>query len=121
MKTITELVITRSKWSTPDTFETKNISSLLCLNGKMCCLGFACLELGLKEEDILLKSMPVTVINEPSQFTFPMTNYSNKFVNTAFADTAADINDDEDITNEQREERLTKLFAKNNITLSFVD
>lgn len=120
MKTITKLVITRSKWSTPDTLKKGEMNFLLRSNGRMCCLGFACIELGLKEEDILKNSMPNVVIHETSQLTKPLL-WQKGMTDSALSYDAAEINDNKDITNEQREVKLIELFAKNNITLSFVD
>lgn len=102
----------------------------------MCCLGFVALALGARRDDIENVAMPAEVEN------FQQLDPDFKFVepydkdmydedvengrtpglnNSRLSSSAAGINDDDSIDDEEREAKLIALFAKHNLELTFVD
>jgi hypothetical protein len=107
-------------------------------NGSMCCLGFLCRALGATAPQIKNKPMAAEAVNEmgvdfrkdlaeslaPLVEINPTYNkYAGRIVytNSAFAEGAASINDDDAKNGMQREDELTQLFAQNGFELTFVD
>lgn len=90
---------------------------LLNDDGFMCCLGHCALQLGAKKKDILDVGMPDFV-------KFPLKVLTKKrntvLFCTKLSNEAQKINDNSTITNEEREERLKKLFKKHKHTITFV-
>lgn len=115
-----KLIISRSKWrigrrsvNTKGQGETK----LLNEEGYMCCLGFYALQQGIKKEEIFGKRSPQSIYSKT------ITNLSYKrngiIHNTVFCSKAMDINDDEATTAKQKEELITRHFAKKGIEVVF--
>lgn len=81
---------------------------------KMCCLGFACLAIGIKQEEIADKLMPYAVPPEPGQpsrlanLMFRHGLLDESWYNTLFANWAALFNDSP-MSDEERIEKLTRL------------
>lgn len=130
----TKVVIKRSQWSRgikgnclylsrEDAAEVKkwdeNNGREIHAGGK-CCLGFACLVLGAEPEQITSLGLPgETGLNLPG-----LTRESEIFgdmSDTEFSRYAANINDDQTITDEEREKNLTALAAKNGFDFEFID
>lgn len=111
-----KLIIDRSKWLRGDE---KGTSYLLrSSDNKMCCLGFLCIALGAKEEDIRQVEMPDQMdrsIKIPDYLNHPFRTIGK------FPRSAADLNDDRSIYDKERERKLIALFAEQNIQLEFVD
>jgi hypothetical protein len=85
---------------------------LLNEQGFMCCLGHCSLQLGATEKDILDKAGPSSVrIN-----LGPL--HKDDGYTSVLAEKAMEINDDE-YTREERELKLTKLFAEYDLELVF--
>lgn len=88
-----------------------------------CCLGHYCIQLAEFNIDLLdTYGEPRELADIHGENIEGLTlqdedGYGAK--HTEFSDEAMDINDDQDITNEQREASLITLFAKNDIELSF--
>lgn len=109
------LTIDRSKWRVgggEDQIGKKKYAiigatRLLNAEGFLCCLGFGCLQSGLNEEKILYRIYPEYLINT-DQDVFGLTN--NGRSNSNLSNKAASINDNDQITNEDREIQLTALF-----------
>src|SRR5690349_14249491 len=111
------LTINRAKWRTGSysSYRTgKGETQLLNTEGCMCCLGFRCQQLGIPKKDLLDIGEPADVEWEviPDLVTKDGTN-------TAFCDQAMTINDDEDITTEQREAEIIAHFAKKGTKVVF--
>jgi hypothetical protein len=107
-----KVTIDRKKWLRGD-------AKYSCLWSKEvnagCCLGHVCIQLfGKTIDQIDLKNMPICVLNRATVLTV-----GPHIINSSFAIEAAQINDDPDISDEERENRLIKLFQQNNIQLSF--
>jgi len=116
-----KLTIDRSKWYRGDGHK---YSRLLIADvtgapadalGKMCCLGFACLQLGGKtKEDIADLSRPEGLENTP------MSTLDSDCLPTTNLNEIVDVNDDPTYTEEAREAALIELFAKENIAVKFL-
>jgi hypothetical protein len=126
------VVIDRTKWGRAD-YEPQNgvarPGSLLDKHGKMCCLGFVCIQLGLPEEDIEGMSYPYEVAyNYAKQgkkeamglIDFYLLTESGMIINNRLSKAAAAINDDHTLTDAQKEEALTKIFSDGGHSIEFV-
>lgn len=104
-------------------------AELLNEQGAMCCLGFAMAQAGLPAESYLYtgtpEGIPLLVLQEA-----PNKEFLELFVkdnddgigwsDTTFCNDAVGINDDPRLGVEEREQKLIKLFAKNDVELVFV-
>lgn len=126
-KRITELVIDRSRWlrgQGPD-------SMLLDSRGRMCCLGFACVEAGVEADRLLHAGSPEDVGSSHDLLTVPVLSrvkesddedggVHRRVVDTALSQEAIGINDDEEMEDTAREVALAELFAREGIAVTFV-
>lgn len=91
---------------------------------KMCCLGFASMQLlSTQQEDMESLLSPSDLVNNCDyiQDTESIFTYASEgFRDSDFSNEAMVINDS-DISEEEREEKLIKLFAENNIELEFIN
>ncbi len=95
--------------------------------GEQCCLGFVCKKLGLKNKDILDVGRPGHLVRYDN---FAQRNAKEKLTpvllkvkeptEKAWVEEAITINDDSLMSETEREEKLTKLFAKNGLDVKFV-
>ena len=116
----TNFVIDRSRWRTGEGGEHKTGSgetSLLNGHGYMCCLGFACLNQGLSEDQIRNIGEPGEVKHHSDfweESTYPEAEYliDNCGGNTQLSNKAMVINDNEDTTPEEKEALLIELFTE---------
>ncbi len=116
-----QLIIDRSKWRTGGTSFTEKVGPTQLLNreGYMCCLGFYSLQIGNKtEEEILDMTCPYQV--EDKTGIESLVSLNNE-VNSGFAHDAIEINDNDLISNEDREQRLIELFKGKEIEISFIN
>ena len=115
-----QLIIDRKKWRTGgDLFTEKGLTKLLNKEGYMCCLGFYSLQIGNKtEEEILNMTCPYQV-EDKTGIESLVTQYNG--VNSSFAHDAIEINDNDLISNEDREQRLIELFKENGVEISFIN
>ena len=115
-----QLIIDRKKWRTGgDFFTEKGLTKLLNREGYMCCLGFYSLQIGNKtEKEILNMTCPYQVEN---QIGIESLVSKNGEVNSIFAYDAIEINDNDLISNEDREQRLIELFKGEGIEISFIN
>ncbi len=81
---------------------------------KMCCLGFACLAIGLKKSQISGKTYPNAV-------GFDICGLTEHGRNASFSTKAADINDDDLIPDAVREKTLRLLAKDHGFTFRFVN
>lgn len=85
----------------------------------MCCLGFYSLQIGNKtEEEILNMTCPYQV-EDKTGIESLVTQYNG--INSMFAYDAIEINDNDLISNEDREQRLIELFKGEGIEISFIN
>lgn len=99
-KRIKSLVISRKKW-----LRGTGVGRLLDAQGKMCCLGFACLAAGVPKTYIQESGMPSDVAGN-----IPLLSRHRR--DSALSRSAAPINDDTLLNDAEREAQLTKLFAQ---------
>ncbi len=109
---IENLTINRNKWG---------MHSLLNYSGKMCCLGFLALACGAIPEEIEGELRPARApnIDWPKEFMFIKLK-SNELVDSSLAAKAMNINDDEKLTWDEKEERLKVVFRRAGIKLRFI-
>jgi hypothetical protein len=96
--------------------------------GEMCCLGFECLRQGYTDTQLGEHSMPVSLFSAIAD-TEPELNKIGEgswlleggYGSNTIVGEISRINDDEDISEEDREARLTALFAKCDIEVEFVN
>jgi hypothetical protein len=117
---ITEYTVERETWLRGKGPAMAN--SGLLKNGKRCCLGFVCAQLGIPDDVMKYVGMPYGL---PRELRDPIPELrlfagDTHYGNGAFAYGAAQINDDPCITDEEREEKLIALFAEQGLTLKFV-
>lgn len=102
----------------------RNNAELLNPTGRMCCLGFVCLQCGLKKEDIIAVATPSGLGTEEAKrlegFLVRKGEGTESWDDTLLTDKATMINDDSEITDKVRETRLRKLFAKAGKKMVFV-
>lgn len=105
-------------------------TSLLNPAGHMCCLGFCLRAYGLEEADIKGKPTPEDVENDrkslPEEAAWLLQARNNVLCGSTGRDSSVTqdlivINDSKDFGDAEREARLTKLFAKQGIEVTFVD
>lgn len=109
-----KFIIDRSKWRTGSLSDVRTgLGNTVLKNheGYMCCLGFICEQSGCK--DIMYRLSPYALDNPPSFLS--QNNRDTKLTNDAMS-----INDDGEITPEEKEKVLTKLFKEHGIELEFV-
>ena len=112
------LIINRAKWRTggDSRIQTGEGSTKLLNNdGFMCCLGFRCHQMGIPKKDLLGNGCPEQLANN---WTIP--DLINAVGNdTDFTSTAMEINDNDCITQEEREKEITEHFATIGVTVEF--
>lgn len=124
-----KFTVRRSKWLTPDKAKDLEIPSQLFHrdSGLMCCLGFALDACGIDPVKMAyvawpgdlryLDVMQTDLIRENNNSSDGM--YAE--CNSELSDEASEINDDDEISNADREQKLIGLFSKKGIELTFVD
>lgn len=113
-----KFVISRSKWLRGS----KKNSVLLDNTGKMCCLGFYATSLGVSEADIAGKATPESAytVEWPEWVrTYACSSDRRSFDSDSILE-IIDTNDSPDLTDSQRERRLTRHFARQGIKVRFV-
>ena len=125
-KDVKKFVVKRSKWYRG---EGDAESRLQTSKNKMCCLGFYAKECGLKKKDIL-------DIGSPGEVPYDIKNLWDTFLleskthfytdepsisDSSIANDMMEINDNEFITEKERELRLKELFKTQGIKLKFID
>lgn len=121
------VVIDRARWLTGRYDRNSSVGPTYLLNSKgmMCCLGFALNQVcGVPKKDLRSKPMPRHLIVERNLEPFAWTSKRDWEQQYARCDStltwdASSINDDDSFTDAEREEKLIKLFAKEDIELSF--
>lgn len=114
-----KVVVKRSKW-----FRGQGTHGSLLLNskGQMCCLGFAALQLGFKEEEIKGQAVPAFLKREMIGFNLPYNSGLLPFAeHTPLTRAAVHINDYSFISDEEREQQLTDLFKEHGHEIVFED
>lgn len=92
-----------------------------------CCLGFACLAVGLVKDDIYEESTPAEVnqaMNDSQigQLSDLLNVYDfNKYTDSDISNNLMAVNDSKDITEEEREENIVDLGKKAGINFTFVN
>lgn len=90
--------------------------------GYMCCLGFCMRQLRIPAADILHCSYPSDVEGKKRQEKLEATKFLQMpYVNSGLSKRAAKINDDCYTTDEQKMEKLKKLFKEYGHTITFYD
>lgn len=127
-----KLVIDRKQWRRGETSVEQKLNdptSLLCKDGTKCCLGFYALQCGFTPEQIKGLGEPIEVYIDYNEVTkdweklvrfiedeeFGTMDTSGTMLTSA----AIDINDDILLSEEDREARLTAVFAKEGIEVEF--
>jgi len=117
-----KLTIERSKWFRghgPDH------SKLLRADGKMCCLGFYCLALGMTQTHILDVADPNDAMKNLRLWprgAWLITKEDGDFrTNSSDCHDLMHMNDKFDINQADREIEITKMFAKHKVQVEFVD
>jgi len=106
------LTIDRKKWARGG----KEPAYLLSGKGKMCCLGFDARACGLSKERILMQMEPCEIEVSPDEkhyITKRLISVINGYGNNSkLIDDLMSLNDNPDIGDSEREERLTPLLKK---------
>lgn len=128
--------IKRSDWTRGRGSDSYNY--LLDYCGGKCCLGFAALALGYKEEHIECVGRPDEVVEiltrnnvkeEDANLWFDGSvkrrsgslGIGDDFCISATMEEIIECNDSDEISDEEREEKLKKLFSKMGVEVNFVD
>lgn len=115
MKKLIKVEIDRKRWYRG---KGDDLGMLRLRNGKQCCLGFAARVLGCRAKEILNKFMPEYLDRELTGLSKSVDGYID---NTEFSNSAAKANDDETITDKQRERQLKTLARKAGFDFQFVN
>jgi hypothetical protein len=108
------LIIDRSKW-----LRGTGAGALLNGGGKMCCLGFECKRLGLEDDVILDIDMPDELMDKDADLELP--EWLSETHPESDVYIAAQINDRKGLIEEEREQKITKIFAAHDIEVKFID
>lgn len=124
-----ELVIDRTRWHRG---RGHGNSYLLNSEDKMCCLGFECIANGYTPDQIKKVSTPRCLVIDIKSTSIPDNlrwlvrdregvESSLAFVSTDDAKLLMDINDDMDIYDEERQQQISAIFARNSIQVTFIN
>lgn len=128
-----KLIINRSKWRTGGEAEDGNSAytgkgptQLLNSDGFMCCLGMVCEQMGIPRTHFLDILHPEDVLGlakfeSINNFLVYKSDVREEYSNTLFACNAMNINDDVNITSEEREAKLKEHFATKGIEIEFIN
>lgn len=94
------------------------ITSLLNSEGFMCCIGQACTQLGVEKELLFDKAVPAELSKHIDFLTSVTVIYGRKY-DSQLTKSAMSINDDEELTPQEREKELVALFDRYGHTLAF--
>jgi len=120
MSDLVKVTVRRNKWLRGENYDVTRL--LRPSDGKMCCLGFACLALGETEDSILDVSHPVTVSERHQRSVGNLTSFiNNDWEHPKPVDEAMRINDLKDLDDKERETEITKLLAQVGLDMEFVD
>lgn len=117
-----ELVIDRQKWRTGSDGPHKTgegTTQLLNEQGFMCCLGFECLRLGLTEENILQIGEPQEVDEayyDNIDYMLTGARFQKDWVTEAI-----EVNDNPELTLDQKEALIESIFGKEGIEVKFIN
>lgn len=117
-----KLVIDRSKWRTGQRGENASgdgITMLLNFEGYMCCLGFFCNASGIHREDLVGVGAPDEL--DKQFFSKIPLLISEVNIRSQFTDIAIEINDNEDMCREEREDQIRVHFASEGIKVEFIN
>lgn len=116
-KKLRRVRINRKNWANGGSTDQKAMCNE---HGRMCCLGFAMNQITRATKARMIGcNYPADVNYERPTFLTQNEDGYSCYDNNSFAMEAADINDDNSLSNEQRESKLIKLFGKNGIILEF--
>lgn len=117
-----KLEIDRSIWrcggDTPELVEKFGTTKLLNNKGKMCCLGILGSKMGIPNNHLIDQFEPHDIKELYPDYYDLVYPIEDEAMN--LNDEAMSLNDDKDISNEEREDKLTKLFKTNNIEITFI-
>jgi hypothetical protein len=121
-----KLIINRREWRRGESAAEKgDPTALLCKDGSKCCLGFYALQCGFTPKQIrgALGPIDVPVTNKTTSPEWLKLIWFNAALrihqNSLLTADAMQINDTADYTEEERESKLTKLFAENGVEVEF--
>lgn len=98
--------------------EAINGNALLNPDSTMCCLGFYSRACGLSSDDILEVPMPSEVSELPTQMLWLVNEV--EWESSASAHDLANTNDTSSFIEEEREEKIKAMFARQGIEVNFV-
>ncbi len=110
-----KLIIERDRWQRGST----GGELLSKTTGRMCCLGFYGLACGLTEDEIRGRGEPCYAPSDKWPKTCLRLDSDDWRVQTTWTNTAVDINDNPDSSDEVREDLLTDHFAKVGVDVEF--
>lgn len=113
-----KVTIDRKQWHRGD----GNKDSALCVpeTGKMCCLGFVCMEYGVKKLDMTGITCPAYLLTETELPNWLVEFYRRPDRGDADVITMMNINDTKGIDDVSRERVLTMLAASHGLELEFI-
>lgn len=106
-----KFIIDRSKWLRGEGYYKSFL--LRETDNKMCCLGFACIASGFKEENIKGIKMPLSLIITPDWYKDSKEH--------AIARDASTINDNKYISDSKRESTLKPILKKLDFDVEFIN
>jgi len=113
------LTIDRAKWRTATSG--KGDTRLLNEEGFMCCLGFRCNQMGIPKKELLNKTSPSDLyMNWGIPDLIDMEFWKGIDFNTDFSNEAIRINDNSEITSEEREKKIKEHFKTKDIEVVFI-
>ncbi len=127
---MTTLRINRAYWHRGQGFEGSAL--YIPSTGKMCCLGFYCLQNGFSQEDMANIGMPSGLRDSDGHYLessghptigwlFDYTNNTGRLVGKEKQFWFSAVNDDHNTPEDVREARIRELFAQEGISVEFFD
>ncbi len=118
MKTKKEYTIDRSKWCCGgDRFIGGGDSALMNDKQRMCCLGQICNQAGIPKKKLLWEGEPDSIISTVKVPSWLLNDDGNR--NSQIANKMININDNDVLTQKEREQQLKKETRKAGIKLTF--
>jgi len=127
-----QLIIDRSKWRTGNDGEHQTgegDTRLINAQGYMCCLGFYLKDVAKLNKKILVELATPAYLdglkkiydkNDDVKLLLTKLN-DNHYVNSDFCQSAMHVNDDVNLSSDEREETLKTMFLEKGIEVSFIN
>jgi hypothetical protein len=121
IKNITQFTIYRSHWKRPGLQDKTKTFLANNTTGLKCCVGFYMLACGVYPKHIKNRRSPEVMYFRYPDITGLLSKTEHGYQNSDMVNELMFVNDDEEITDAEREIQIQKLFKQQGITVIFKD